>query len=205
MNNRTLIKLDDRIIEITQGKKGLQAKELTPEQLFEVSLLDEGTTKLLENDINRLTNEAYDELKEEFKANIKANVLQIAGFRKDSWGSRNAWEVDHCNGRNSMVTQYISSKVQQMMSQELDKLMTTEEIASIVKDTKKGLLKEFKDYFDRAVRDQFYKKSQEEAEVFLKDVIGRQMKKFQKEAIEKAELAFLGRPARQADDEESDD
>lgn len=203
MNNRTLIKLDDKIIEITQGKKGLKARELSVDEIAEVTLLDEGTEKLLKNDINRITNEAYEELTQEFKNNLKSNILQIAGFRKDTWG-HNSWEVDHCNGRSSMVTQYIASKVQQMITAEMDKLLTPEEIQGVIQGTKKGLLKEFAEKFRYAVREGLYKKSQEEAATFLKDVVGKQMKKFQKDAIEKAALAFLGRPSAR-DDDESDD
>jgi len=200
--NRTLIKLDDKVIEITHGKKGLQAKELTTDELVEVSLLDEGVEKLIENDINKLTNEAYAELQRDFKNNLKNNVLKIAGF-ENRWNQ--TWEVDHCNGRSSIMSQYISGKVQQMMTDEINKVISPEDIAAIVKMAKKGLLKEFQEQFYRQVREHFYKESQDQAKNFLSATLKKQITKYQKKALEKAELDFLGRPSREAIDDESED
>lgn len=195
--NRTLIKLDDKIIEITQGAKGLQAKELTADELVEVSLLDEGVEELIKNDINRLTNEAYAELKQNFKNTLKANVLKIAGF-DDHWG--HGWEVDHCNGRQSMMTDYISRKVQQMITQEADKLLQPE-IEALLKPAKKALAKDFEDNFKREVRNQIREAAAKSAAGFVKDIVSKSMNKFQKVAIKEAEVAFLGRMARPSDEE----
>lgn len=195
--NRTLIKLDDKIIEITQGAKGLQAKELTADELVEVSLLDEGVEELIKNDINRLTNEAYAELKQNFKNTLKANVLKIAGF-DDHWG--HGWEVDHCNSRQSMMTDYISRKVQQMITQEADKLLQPE-IEALLKPAKKALAKDFEDNFKREVRNQIREAAAKSAAGFVKDIVSKSMNKFQKVAIKEAEVAFLGRMARPSDEE----
>ena len=202
MKNRTLIKLDDKIVEITQGPKGLQAKELNENEVFEIGLLDEGVEKLIQNDINKLTNEAYAELKQGFKSTLQKNVLKLAGF-DNHWG--NGWEVDHCNGRSSMMTQYLSSKVQSMITQEINTLITQEDLAKILKDTKKACLKDINELFARAVRDESYKQINEAAKSFIASAVKKSMTKYQRAAIEKAELAFLGRPARPADEDESDD
>lgn len=199
-NNRTLIKIDDKIVEIVKNKDGLTARELRDDEMFEIGVLDEGVEKLIQNDINKLTNQAYEELKQEFKSNLKANVLHIAGFRKDSFHREN-WEVDHCNGRSSSVTQYLSSKVQHLMHQEMDQHVTAEEIKPLIKAAKKALLKDVDDYFRRAIRDEMYQQTQRAVKEFVAAEIKKSMVKYQKEAIEKAEVAFLGRPARLAEEE----
>lgn len=195
--NRTLIKLDDKLIEITQGEKGLQAKELNADEVFEVSILDEGVEKLIENDINKLTNEAYKELQQSFKNTLKENVLKLAGF-DNHWG--HGWEVDHCNGRNSMISQYISSKVQQMITAEIDKIITPADIQVMIKDTKKAVLKEVQRNFEHHFREESYAQTKAAAKDFVASAIKKSMTKYQKQVIEKAEIAFLGCPARDAED-----
>ena len=51
--NRTLVKLDDEVIEITQNSNGLQAKKLTEQDMFDVSILDEGVEKLIATAIKK--------------------------------------------------------------------------------------------------------------------------------------------------------
>lgn len=186
--NHTLIKLDDKVIEITRDKKGLVAKELTDNELLEVSLLDEGVEKLIENDIARLTNEAYDEVKLSFKNNLKANTLKVAGF-DDHWGK---WEVDRCNGRSSVVTQYIGQKVQNMFTAEFDKMLQPE-IEKALEPLKKTLVADFKREFEYHVKQQMRVQLDVAAKAFVSSVMTKQVAKHQKKALEKAELAFLGR------------
>ncbi len=193
--NRTLIKLDDKIIEITQGKKGLIAKELSEEDLCEVTLLDEGVEKLIENDINRLTNEAYSELTLGFKASLKENVLKIAGF-SNGWGR---WEVDHCNGRSSIMTDYISSKVRSTITTELDKMLQPD-IEKALEPIKSALIKEYKEEYSCAVRDQMRSQCENAAKAFVSSVMTKQIAKHQKKALEKAEETFLGRKVRRSDE-----
>ncbi len=201
--SRTLIKLDDEVVEITKGPKGLQAKKITDEDLLQASLLEEGVETLLENDINKVANEAYEELKNSFKNTLKANVLKVVGF-ENRWSS-NGWEVDHCNGRSSALTSYMSHKLQLMFTQEFDKILQPE-IENIVKPVKKALVKEFEQEFKRRARDQMYKYTEEAATAFLKDLVGKTIKKHQRKLTEKAELAFLGRKLEESEDsDESDD
>lgn len=196
--NRTLVKLDNELIEITEGKKGLEAKKLSTDTLVEVSLLDEGVEKLIENDIHKLANEAYSELQRNFKDTLKCNVLKVVGF-DNRWSDR-GWEVDHCNGRMSHLTEYMSSKVKSMFSEEFDKMLQPE-IEKMLEPTKKALVKEFKEMFQRCVRDQLRSQAEMAAKNFLNDVMKKQITKFQRQAIEKAEVAFLGRKARPTDED----
>lgn len=196
--NRTLIKLDDEVIEITHGKNGLEAKKITDQALLEVSLLDEGVEKFIENDINRLANEAYTELQVEFKENLKKNVMKVVGF-DNRWGT-NGWEVDHCNGRNSHLTEYISHKVKSMFTEEFDKMLQPE-IEAVLKPVKKEMVREFKDYFTYEVKNQIRKAANDAASSFVKDVMDKQIKRHQRKALEVVEIAFLGRITKPAADD----
>jgi hypothetical protein len=201
-NSRTLVKLDDTIIEIRDDEKGLWAKKLTPDEVFEVSLLDEGVEKLIENDVNQLANDAYSELQESFKRTLKGNVLRIVGFedRWDKWEvNHDKWEVNHCNGRHSALTEYMSNKVQQMFSEEFDKLLQPD-IEKMLKPMKKVMVTAFKDAFQQSVREQMRTQAQEAARSFLSDVMSKEVQKFQKQAIEKASTAFMGRKLKSLED-----
>jgi hypothetical protein len=190
MASRTLVKLDNYLIEVKEGKDGkLSAKKLEDNDAFEASILEEGVEKMLENDVNKLANEAYEELQKSFKHTLKGNVLRIVGFdnRYDQ-----KWEVDHCNGRHSAITEYMSDRVKQLFRQEFDVLLQPE-IEKMLIPTKAALVKEFREVFNRAVREQIRSQAQEAAKVFLIDVLGKEVKKFQKKAISGAEEAFLGR------------
>jgi hypothetical protein len=198
--NRTLVKLDDKIIEIKNGKKGLTATQLTEDDMFEVSLLDEGFDKLLENDVNKLANEAYTELQQSFKDNLKCNALKIIGFNKDRWHDAK-WEVDHCNGRTSAITELMTSKVRAMFAQSFD-AMIQPEIDAMTKPLKAAALKEFKDTFTYQVKNQMREQATKAAAEFLEQVMKKEVTKFQRKAIEKAEIAFLGRKSTPAGNSE---
>jgi 2C-methyl-D-erythritol 2,4-cyclodiphosphate synthase len=197
--NRTLVKLDDTIIEIKEGKKGLEATRLSDEDLCEVSLLDEGVGKMIENDINKLANEAYTELQDNFKTVLKSNVLKVVGF-ENNWHN-NGWEVDHCNGRASYLTEFMSNKVKSMFAEEFDKLLQPE-IEKMIKPLKAALVKEFKEVFNYQVKSQMRESAQVAAADFLANVMQNEVKKFQRKALEKAELAFLGRKSKLTEDSE---
>lgn len=190
MASRTLVKLDDYVVEIKEKGGKLVATKLDENDEFEVSMLQEGVEKMLENDVNKLANEAYAELQKSFKHTLKGNVLRIVGF--DNHWNDQKWEVDHCNGRNSVLTEYISEKVKQLFRTEFDQLLQPE-IDKMLVPAKAALVKDFKEHFNRAVKEHIRNRAQEAAKLFLVDVLGKEVKKLQKKAIAGAEEAFLGR------------
>jgi len=189
LNSRTVVKLDEKLIEIKKTKKGLVATELKDDAVVEATLLEEGVDKLLQNDMNRLANEAYEEITRGFKSTLASNVLKIAGF-ENRWS--NGWEIDHCNGRQSMMTSYLSSKVQAMITQELDTLLSQQELADILKDTKKNLLKEVRDMFKRELQSSMRTAVYEHAQTFLKETIKHHLAKNQKQLIKEASVKLFG-------------
>lgn len=194
----TLVKLDDKIVEIVQGPKGLKARFLSDDELFNVNVFDRPIEQLLENDINKITNEAYEELKKSFKTTLKQNVLKVVGF-KNRWDEN--WEVDHCNGRTSIITDYMSESVKQMFREEFQKLNQAD-IQLLIQPLKKIILKEFKEGFEREVRMRVRDSARTEAETFVKKLTSQQIQKYQKELTKKVETSFLGRLAKPEKEEE---
>lgn len=197
--SRTLIKLDDKVIEIVEGKKGLKAKYLTDEEAFDVNVFEAPVEELVQNDLNKITNEAYKELQESFKNTLKTNVLKIVGFN-NSWN--NNWEVDHCNGRSSLLIEFMSEKVKAMFREEFNK-MTENDIQKSLEPIKKIFIKEFKGEFERIVRTSAREAAYKEAEAFVKQLAAQQIQKYQKDLIKGVELSFLGRTAKPEDPEDN--
>ena len=197
--SRTLIKLDDKVIEIVEGKKGLKAKYLTDEEAFDVNVFEAPIEELVQNDINRLTNEAYKELQESFKNTLKTNVLKIVGF-DNRW--HNNWEVDHCNGRSSILTEFIGTKVKEMFHEEFNN-MSQDDVQKSLEPVKKTFIAEFQKVFEREVRSQAREAAYKEVQAFVKQLAAQQVQKYQKDLIKGVELSFLGRTAKPEDSEDN--
>ncbi len=197
--SRTLIRLDDKIVEIVEGKKGLKAKYLTDQEVFDVNIFEAPVEELVQNDINRLTNEAYKELQESFKTTLKTNVLKIVGF-DNRW--HNNWEVDHCNGRNSLLTEFMSEKVKAMFHEEFNK-MTEDDVQKSLEPIKKTFIAEFTKVFEHEVRSQAREAAYKEVQAFVKQLATQQVQKYQKDLIRGVELSFLGRTAKPEDPEDN--
>jgi len=198
--SRTLIKLDDKVIEIVESKKGLKAKYLTDEEAFDVNVFEAPVEELVQNDINRLTNEAYKELQESFKNTLKANVLKIVGF--DNRWPNNNWEVDHCNGRSSLLTEFIGAKVKEMFHEEFNN-MSQDDVQKLLEPVKTTFVAEFKKVFEREVRSQAREAAYKEVQAFVKQLAAQQIQKYQKDLIKGVELSFLGRTAKPEDPEDN--
>jgi len=114
-------------------------EELTKEEADIVNmesafgLSQNNMSKRMQKEIQEAVNETY----KSFKSSIKDTVLKSLGFEKDRWGS-GKWEVDHCNGRMSTVTENISH-----MARSFFKEIGAEDIVqSLLKTEKAQLLKE---------------------------------------------------------------
>lgn len=195
---KSFIKLDNKIIVITEGVKGLKAEYLSDEEAFDLHVFDVPVEELLKNDINEATNDAYSELKRTFKETLKKNVLRIVGFDQ-RW--QNEWEIDHCNGRSSVVTEYIASKVKEMFTAEFNSI-TQEEINQLLKPVKKTLLKEIKDCFEREAKSKIRENIYQEAQTFVKKTIEQQVQKYQKSLTKQVEKQFFGTYPKSEDSEE---
>lgn len=72
-------------------------------------------------------------------------TLKLLGL-DDRWGR---WEVDHCNGRNSTITEYISEtaekEIVKWVNDAVSEVLTTELKSKVMLDAKKAIHKEVQD------------------------------------------------------------
>jgi hypothetical protein len=140
------------IIEIenpsTKSKKMFKSKKKNNKEVIEELTTEEANTIRMESAFGLSQNnmskrlqkeiqEAVDETYKSFKSSIKDTILKSLGFEKDRWGGQK-WEVDHCNGRMSSVTENISH-----MARSWFKEIGAEEFCeSLLKTEKQELLKQ---------------------------------------------------------------
>jgi hypothetical protein len=198
---RNLIQLDNEMLEIKRDAKGnLTVKRLTPEELVEVHVLEDSVATLLDNDFNKIANDTMEGLRKEFKASLRENILRVVGFT-NNWGK---WEVDNCNGRNSLITEYIAQKIRQDIKGEFDSLLK-EDIEKMLVPMRKQLAAEYKEVFARTVRESMRYQAQEAAKEFLTSLLTKEITKVQKQAIAKAEACFLAKKKNEDADVDADE
>jgi hypothetical protein len=92
------IQFNGRILKVWQ-KDGSRVVSLSSEDELasnaaDLILLDFDPEDLTDNVYNNVMNETFQELAAEWKNNLKANVLKVLGFERDTW-SKGEWKVDH--------------------------------------------------------------------------------------------------------------
>lgn len=184
----SLVKIDDTLFIVSETKEK-QLQPLSEVEAFEAQVLEEDFEKRLQNEVHNVTNQAFDELKVEIKKNIKNIVLCSIGF-ENRW--KDSWEVDHCNGRSSLVTGLITQKVQDILRKEMERLVEKHQ-KSLVKTFESTFIKEFKQVFAYEASKQVREIASSSAVEFAADLFREQTKKHQKEAILTVKAAFLGR------------
>lgn len=189
---RTIVKLEESLFEVKEDGEKVVNKRFSDEDLFTESVLGDGVQAMLQNDVNRLTNQAYEELKSTFKASLKATVLKTLGFEQDRYGT-SGWSVDHCNGRNSEISGHLSRKVKDLFESEVDPLIE-KMMPEMIKDVATSIRSEFKSNFLREVKFQARAASENAAKDFLKQLLTEEVQGLKKQAIEQVQIAMLGRP-----------
>lgn len=76
-------------------------------------------------------------------------VAALLGFENDSWGK---WRVDHCNGRQSEISRWISEKAKKEMAAACDKIITKSVVREIIQSAKPVIEAEFREQFNRQLR-----------------------------------------------------
>lgn len=128
----------------------------------EAILLDSDPEELTDNVYNKTINKVFDDIKGEWEADLKKNVMRILGF-SDSWRK---WEVDHCNGRMSEIGHLIGDEVKKIMLSQVDpaKLkLTKEELKQFSSAVKEDLVKRFNYQYGRAFQSAMEKLVEEAA------------------------------------------
>jgi hypothetical protein len=184
---KTLVEIEGTLVEIKKDKNNkLHARELSVDEQFETSVLEQNIAQSLDNEFNKLSNEVFDEVRRSFKTSLKENLLKTIGFNT-SFGK---WEIDHCNGRQSIVTNLLSQRVKEDFCTSFDTVLKPE-IDGMILSLKKEIMKEYKDLFMRYVRDELRQSSQEAARNFLNSLISKEITKTQKEVVKRFEAAFV--------------
>jgi len=90
-------------------------------------------------------------------------------FENNAWDK---WRIDHCNGRTSHVSKWISDKAIIIFAEECDKLITKKFIREILKEAKNAVKDEFRKQFlyqfNRKAEELAKKHAEEEVEKFMK-------------------------------------
>lgn len=82
---------------------------------------------------------------------LEASAAKVLGFDKDSFGG--GWRVDHCNGRSSVISGYVSSRVKKIVHKIMDEVLTEEEIRKILEETKDATVEHAKEEARRAYKE----------------------------------------------------
>ncbi len=100
------------------NEKGLQLVPATQENIVDETLehaIVGDDVELGGNFLQKIVDDAKNELVEHLKYGLKETVLACLGFEKNTWGNQKGFKVDHCNGRMSEVTNHIKVTLQQIL------------------------------------------------------------------------------------------
>lgn len=144
------------ILKIAENKKGkLSCTESNREELelaqADLILLDGDPEEVLNNVYNSTVNTAYSDIKKEWEKDLKKNVMKLLGF-SDTWGK---WEIDHCNGRMSEMSDLINQEVKKLF---METNFTKEQLTLTEKekqDIGESIRKDMRDRFSYEYRQSF--------------------------------------------------
>lgn len=99
-----------------------------------------------------------EELPTMIQQRLQGAVAKILGF-ENSWGE---WKVDHCNGRMSVMSEYIGNKARAAATAAVDKIdfKSTAEIDKAIKQ-------EYADYFKSELRERIREHAEQQVQMFL--------------------------------------
>jgi hypothetical protein len=101
----------------------------------------------MEEAIGKALREVLNEIPGQVKRGMSSTVAKALGF-ENRW--RDGWEVDHCNGRMSIVGELVSSAAQAKVR---EAVMEASKEFTIPKTLKKAIMSDMKKVFSRAFRD----------------------------------------------------
>lgn len=174
---KRMIKVGKQYFWVTCTDGGLKLEEATADdaygQILEETVLLDGQFSVEDNLIQKCFESAEKELIASLKNGIKGTVLAAMGFRKDSRGD--GWDVDHCNGRMSKVSELIRVQLQDILKEVTvtDLVFPPEEREKILKAYKKDLI----DAYRREVNNRLWLQVMDMARVDAKQVADDLIKK----------------------------
>lgn len=158
---------------ITESNK--EEMELAQADLI---LLDNDPEEVLKNVYNTTINNAFKDIEEGWKKDLKKNVMRLIGF-SDTWGK---WEIDYCNGRTSDMSHLITHEVKKMFLETnftpeqltLTKKEKEEFCSSIKKDLREKFEYRYRQFYmealEKAMKEQAIKDAKEQFEEMTKSI-----------------------------------
>ena len=71
---------------------------------------------------------------------LESCVALILGFKRSSFNGE--WEIDHCNGRSSRLSEFINNKVLEIAKNRVDEIITPIKVEKIITELEKTLVNE---------------------------------------------------------------
>ena len=109
------------------------------------------------------------EIIKELDARKHATIWKLLGL-DNRWGQ---WDIDHCNGRNSPITQYLSTELELVVGERVREAVA-EVVKSdgpqMIKKIRAGIQRELKDRYTRAIRDQVIEQTNRIVEAEAKEI-----------------------------------
>lgn len=114
MSDTKLVMVDDTVLafEIEDGK--LRCRQATNEETVEEMILNPEDCPSTVGLILDAFDKARTTIRDSLSKGIQDAVMSAMGFSKDNWDHR--WQVDHCNGRNSILVDLIKDEVKEALT-----------------------------------------------------------------------------------------
>jgi hypothetical protein len=150
--------LTERVYELEmQEKAAKQVVELTT--TVPTNTADPTNTKDLMQHIGVKMNERVVESSARFieevdkmvRNRLENHVAQILGFT-NQWQGK--WEVDHCNGRMTTIAEYVSQRAKNVITTQLDLIMSDEAVIKCIQEAKAGAITELKNSISYQLKEQ---------------------------------------------------
>lgn len=129
------------------------------------------------------------ELPKMIKNKTSGAIAAMFGFENGSW---DRWRVDHCNGRHSELSGWLSDKAKRLFREECEKVVTKKFIHDLVKKGKGAIQKDFEDYFMRELRSQVQCIAKSRAQEEAAEIMNIKMKSLKAEIDAIAQCAIAG-------------
>lgn len=166
-------KLGTSIKEIAADPNDPALKEVPKEQ----SMNEELSQQIAET-IDIAAAKTISEIPKVIENALMAIVRGSLGFERDY----RSWRVDHCNGREPVVSQVVKEMAQPVFAKVFKNLFTQKEMKKLLKEQEKAVEQEFKNIFKRKLSEEIRKQATELAEEHAK-LIAENIKKTTLDAI----------------------
>ncbi len=160
--SKKYISVGDRFATVIIDENGnIVVKEVKAEEALAATVEDIVLSDAEEFNVTILqevVDSARTSLKQTLEKNLKGTTLKLLGFSQ-SWSAEDRWEVDHCNGRISILSEMLSEEVKDRIFNIDIKKDWSGLTDKEVKELQSATHRDFKEAYNRKVRDLVYKEA----------------------------------------------